>query len=186
MAEKSWPVLPLERMANHKVLLSHTFLLRVSSTYPCNIESWGWPRRRARTWAVTWALPLEGPGDWHSLLLTPSWNSQWFFNKGPCIFILHWAFQITQQVLPGSLLDIHNLRPHLRLLKVESEVGRWLNWRREKESKGKYCIIQGTASSEPFPLNLSDPSEDFEQLNSKIRGEKENWTLNGPRLWLWG
>lgn len=44
-------------------------------------------------------LHLEGPHAWFNALLSPSWNSWRFLNKGLCMFILHCAPQIVQLVL---------------------------------------------------------------------------------------
>lgn len=46
---------------------------------------------------------LKVPCTWFNVLLSPSWNCSWLLNSILCVFVLHWALQITQQVLDGLM-----------------------------------------------------------------------------------
>lgn len=66
---------------------------RASEQTTCALELgvWeGYPIAEPTSWACDLCSGVGLPA-WFHALLSSSWNSSYFLNKGPCIFILYWA-----------------------------------------------------------------------------------------------
>lgn len=137
----------LERMANHKFLLSrleHLHLSTESKTHQLTNPLRAGQPHRCEACAM-------GPCAWWSVVATLKFSQFFFFFKQGAplflffyFFIFQWAFQINWQLLPGSLLKIHSLRPHLRLLKLN------LNLKKIPSEMLQHYSLRDTSFSYPW------------------------------------